>query len=319
MLYLGYDIGGTKCAVCLGEAEAGKVQILDKVKIPTEGTPNAVLSALTDAAREMLACRSLTFSDAAAAGISCGGPLSSARGVILSPPNLPGWDEVYAAKIITDAAGIPAYLENDANACAVAEWRFGAGRGTRNMVFLTFGTGLGAGLILDGRLYRGTNDCAGEIGHVQLTPDGPVGYGRVGSCEGWCSGGGIARLARIEAEKDPAGAAALLGEAGSPENFSAANIARLADAGDAFCRRIYEMSGEKLGRTLAILSDVLDPERIVIGSVFARSENLLRPAMERVLREEALCVPEVVPAELGESIGDIAALAIAVDGYENNH
>lgn len=312
MYYLGFDIGGTKCAVCLGESDGGEMRVAEKVKIPTEGTPYDVLGKLCAAAGEILAKRSLTFADVEAAGISCGGPLSSARGVILSPPNLPGWDEIRAVDYIKEKTGVSARLENDANACAAAEWKFGAGRGTKDMIFLTFGTGLGAGIIADGRLLRGYTDNAGEIGHVRLTEGGPIGYNRPGSCEGWCSGGGIARLARIEAAKDPAGASALLHEAGSPENFTAAAIARLADEGDGFCRRIYEMSGEKLGRTLAILTDVLDPQRIVIGSVFARSEHLLRPAMERVLAEEALRSPEVVPAQLGESIGDIAALAIAV-------
>ena len=312
MFYIGYDIGGTKCAVCLGEAEGGEMRVAEKIKIPTEGVPCEVLDRLNEAAGQILARRSRTFADVTAAGVSCGGPLSSARGVILSPPNLPGWDEIRVTEYIKEKTGMTARLENDANACAVAEWRFGAGRGTRNMVFLTFGTGLGAGIIADGHLVRGATDNAGEIGHVRLTDGGPAGYNRPGSCEGWCSGGGIARLARIEAAKDPAGAAPLLREAGSPENFTAANIARLADVGDAFCRRIYEMSGEKLGRTLAILTDILDPERIVIGSVFARSENLLRPAMERVLAAEALRSPEVVPAALGEAIGDIAALAVAV-------
>jgi len=311
MFYLGYDIGGTKCAVCLGEDAGGEMRVIGKAKIPTAGAPAQVLDALIALADDLLAAHGLSRGDITAAGISCGGPLSAERGVILSPPNLPGWDEVYAAEHIFRATGVRAYLENDANACAAAEWMYGAGRGVRNMIFLTFGTGLGAGLILDGRLYRGMTDNAGEIGHVRLTDGGPTGYGRAGSCEGWCSGGGIARLAQIRCAENPAGAAALLREAGGAGGITAAVIARLADAGDGFCRGIYAESGAALGRTLAILNDILDVERIVIGSVFARSENLLRPAMEAVLRTEALRMPEVVPAALGEAIGDLAALAIA--------
>ena len=97
---------------------------------------------------------------------------------------------------------VPAFPQNDANACALAEWQFGAGRGCKNMVFLTFGTGMGAGLILDGRLYAGTNDMAGEAGHMRLAPDGPEGYGKRGSFEGFCSGGGIRQLAQMELGKD---------------------------------------------------------------------------------------------------------------------
>lgn len=147
-------------------------------------------------------------------GISCGGPLDSRRGVILSPPNLPGWDEVPVKAYFERETGAPAMLRNDADACAVAEWRYGAGRGCRNMVFLTFGTGFGAGLILNGALYSGSCDMAGEIGHIRAPGDPayrPVGYGKSGSFEGYCSGGGIAELGRaIALEAHPAGPAGLL-------------------------------------------------------------------------------------------------------------
>ena len=131
-----------------------------------------------------------------AIGITCGGPLDSKKGLIMSPPNLPKWDKIPITKIIEDNFNVPVFLQNDANACALAEWRFGAGKGTNNMIFLTFGTGLGAGLILDGRLYAGTNNLAGEIGHIRLAKDGPLGYDKKGSFEGFCSGAGIARLAK---------------------------------------------------------------------------------------------------------------------------
>ena len=120
--------------------------------------------------------------------------MDSARGIIREPPNLPGWVDVPITDMLTARLGLPAALCNDANACALAEWRFGAGKGTRNMVFLTFGTGMGAGLILDGRLYAGTCDAAGEIGHMRLAPDGPVGFFKAGSFEGFCSGGGLAKM-----------------------------------------------------------------------------------------------------------------------------
>ncbi len=319
MYYLGYDIGGTKCAVTLGEDSGGTMEILGKEKILTAGAPEDVLRRLSDAGMKLLSARGLTAKDVKSAGISCGGPISGSRGVILSPPNLPGWDEIYAPKIVTAYTGIPAFMENDANACALAEWKFGAGRGTRNMIFLTFGTGFGAGLILDGRLFRGSTESAGEIGHVRLTDEGPVGFRKAGSCEGWCSGGGIRRMALMMAEKDPAGAAVLMKAAdGDPEKVNAGLIARLAENPpyDPFCLSVYEKSGEMLGRALAILNDLFDPDRIVIGSIFARSEGILRASMEKTLAAEALRVPEVVPAALGESLGDVAALSIAVLGEE---
>ena len=144
--YIGIDIGGTKCAVVLGN-ERG--EIVRKLRFPTQGR-DETLKRIFESADELRADR------AAAIGVSCGGPLDSRKGVILGPPNLPGWDEVPIAAMLKERFQVPANLRNDADACAVAEWRFGAGRGCKNMVFLTFGTGLGAGLILNGRLYEGT-------------------------------------------------------------------------------------------------------------------------------------------------------------------
>ena len=117
-------------------------------------------------------------------GISCGGPLDSKKGMIYSPPNLPGWDKCLLQRYLQMKFGVETALQNDANACALAEWLMGAGRGTSNMVFLTFGTGMGGGLILNGRLYSGTNDLGGEVGHIRLAKDGPVGFGKAGSFEG---------------------------------------------------------------------------------------------------------------------------------------
>ena len=140
--YLGFDIGGTKCALVVGDAAP---HILSRVEIATRAYSGwqAVLDALI---------AKIPAGEYEAAGISCGGPLDSKRGLILSPPNLPGWDEVPIVEYLQARLQVPVYLQNDANACALAEWRFGAGRGCRNMVFMTFGTGLGAGLSLDGRL-----------------------------------------------------------------------------------------------------------------------------------------------------------------------
>lgn len=190
-MILGFDIGGTKCAVITANVNGGEIKLLKKEKCATrfDISPEEMIDGLIRSAENIL--------DGARPekiGISCGGPLDSRNGIILGPPNLPGWDEVHISERISQHFGVPALLQNDANACAVAEWKFGAGMGADNMVFLTFGTGLGAGLILNGRLYTGTNDNAGEAGHIRLERFGPVGYGKAGSFEGFCSGGGIAKL-----------------------------------------------------------------------------------------------------------------------------
>ena len=171
--YLGIDIGGTESAVVLGDGQAG---IRDRIQFPThpdQGAETAIANYI--AASKTLSTRNrLVFEEITALGISCGGPLDSKQGRILSPPNLPGWNRVPIVARIQEATGISTYLQNDANAGALAEWRFGAGKGCRHMIFITCGTGFGAGLILNGQLYTGAVDMAGEIGHLRLSEEGPV-------------------------------------------------------------------------------------------------------------------------------------------------
>ncbi len=233
------------------------------------------------------------------------------------------WIDIPITDILRSEFGVPCRLENDANAGAVAEHRYGAGRGARNMVFLTMGTGLGAGIIADGRLYRGSQGQAGEIGHVRLTPRGPIGYHKAGSVEGWASGGGMAQVAqqRVENAIRKGELTALTDTLRKSGQVSARDVAAAAQAGDKLARNIVHATGKRLGETLAILVDILNPERIVIGGLALRfGEMLLGPARV-VLDREAL--PElargcqIVPAGLGEAIGDIAAICIAQESADS--
>ena len=314
MFLLGFDIGGTKCAVMTADYENGQITLLDKKKIDTNTSlsPYEIIDRLITLADE------ICDEKPKAIGISCGGPLDSKKGIIMSPPNLPGWDNVNIVEIIKNHFGVPVHLQNDANACAVAEWKFGAGRGKNNVVFLTFGTGLGAGLILDGRLYSGTNDNAGEVGHIRLEKSGPVGYGKAGSFEGFCSGGGIAQLGfmmAVDAIKKGI-SPAYYTEGMTPGEVTAKTIADAANAGDETALEVYRTCGEHLGKGLSIIIDILNPEVIVIGSVFARAQNLLWDSARAVIEAEALPlstnVCSVLPAQLGEQIGDYAAIATAL-------
>lgn len=251
-------------------------------------------------------------------GISCGGPLDSKKGIIMSPPNLPRWDNIHITKIFEEKYNIKTSLQNDANACALAEWKFGAAKGFDNVIFLTFGTGLGAGLILNGRLYSGTNDMAGEVGHIRLEHFGPVGYGKAGSFEGFCSGGGITQLARIKVlEKLQMGEEVSF--CNSMEDLASLNAKIVGDAaenGDHLAKEIYSICGHYFGKGLSILIDILNPQVIVIGSIFARSRSLLWKSAKEVIDSEALTfsrdVCRIVPAGLGEMIGDYASLAVAL-------
>ena len=226
--------------------------------------------------------------------------------MILSPPNLPGWDEVPVVKFFADRFRVPVHLQNDANACAYAEWKFGAGRGTKNMVFMTFGTGLGAGIVIDGRLYSGTNDNAGEIGHIRLAPTGPVGYNKEGSAEGFCSGAGMTKLAFIRAKEKGVEL---------PEDFNTKELFRRVDEGDQFCTAVFKESAAHLATILAYTIDIINPEVIVLGGVFMRQADRFMREVTPILEREALPfarqVCRIVPAGLSENIGDYAALAVA--------
>ncbi len=312
IMYVGLDIGGTKCAAVIGSL-GKEVEILDKITFPTAGkTPDEILNLFSEFIKDKQKDYKID-----GIGIACGGPLDSKKGIIKKPPSLPLWDNIEIVKYFEDKFGIKTYLKNDADACAVAEWKYGAGKGTENMIFITFGTGFGSGLILNGRLYSGTNDNAGEIGHVRLRKTGPVGYNKAGSCEGFCSGSGIRRLALIELEKGRKKGlyADFLQKIGGEDNVTAKTLAELARAGDEFSNRVYKISGKMLGEALSILIDLFNPEKIVIGGVFMRSGDLLYPHAEKVVKKESLCYSEqvvkVVPALLSENIGDVSALVVA--------
>ncbi len=311
-MLIGVDIGGTKCAVCRGEASATGIHILERQVFPTPASP-------TQALAQIIATIEIVKGEHAieAIGISCGGPLDSQRGMIYAPPNLPLWDSIDVVTPVRECFGIPVGLQNDANAGALAEWQWGAGQGCQNLIFLTFGTGMGAGLILNGALYTGTNDLAGEVGHMRLASHGPLGYGKAGSFEGFCSGGGIANLARQMArERLQAGeAVGYCPTPGELDQVTAARVGEAAQAGDPIALRVWETVARRLGQGLALLVDLLNPERIILGSIYLRQRQLLEPLALQILQAEALpgalAMCQIVPAGLNEDTGDAASLAVA--------
>ena len=297
---IGVDVGGTKCAITLGRSNGDSIEITDKEGFATTVVDETIEN-LKTAISKVLRRNGLPEKGGAdAIGISCGGPLSSEKGIVMSPPNLPGWDNIPIVKILSDKFGAPAALQNDANACALAEWIFGAG------------------LIIDGRLYSGTNDNAGELGHLRLSEYGPVGYGKAGSFEGFCSGGGIRQLGQMKVKEVlMMGGKVSWCPDGDVEKITAKDIAVAAGEGDPLAKEIYAISARMLGKGLSFVIDILNPEMIVIGSIYARNEGMMKPLMQEIIDSEALPlaskVCRVVPAALGESIGDYAALSVAAN------
>ena len=302
--FLGIDIGGTKSAVVIGDDRGA---IIDKVSFPTEEPkgPEQCIERLLQTSEHLISKHGIRIT---ATGVACGSPLDPDLGIIQSPAQLQSWKDVEITKIFQDRFLVPAFLDNDANAGALAEFCFGAGKGCKHMAFLTFGTGMGAGFVLNGDIYRGANCYAGEVGHIRLEADGPVGCRKAGSFEGFCSGAGIAQIARAELKTFDG--ISILGP-----NPTTRDVGEAAAKGDRLALQVFEISGRYLGKALAIMLDTLNLERIIIGSIFLRCEKFIRPAMEEALREEALpqviSVCKILPAGLGESVGDYAALSVA--------
>jgi glucokinase len=300
-LIIGLDVGGTKTAVVLGSA-GGTIRWRRQFATRSERGFSAVFEELISLVREALAAAG---GRAVAISVSIGGPLDILQGVIKNPPNLPGWDNIPLKRLLGETFDMPVYVEHDGNAGALAEFYFGAGRGFQNIVFLTMGTGFGAGLILGGRVYRGSTDVAGEIGHIRIAEEGPPCYGKPGSLEGYASGTGIALLAQA------------MFPARWPVGVTTADLDEGYRRGSSEARKVLERASFYLGRGFAMIADFLNPQRIIVGGIGMRMfDSLVEPALA-IFRQEALreasdaCV--VVPVQLGESIGDTAALCAALD------
>ncbi len=300
-ILLGFDIGGTKTAAVLGTL-AGEILARDETPTPSSEPFEAAFQQMVTLADRLLASASV---QPQSISVAVGGPLDIERGVIYSPPHLPTWVKAPLKDRLAAHYHLPVFVEHDGNAGALAEWYFGAGRGTQNMVYVTAGTGLGAGIILNGRIYRGSTDTAGEIGHIRIAEDGPLEYGKAGSWEGYCSGSGLVKLARMRQPQRWS------------ENTATRDILELALAGDAAAVQLVAEMGAWLGKGLAILVDILNPQAIVIGTLgVVLGELVLAPA-RAVIRREALPVAadacRLVPAELGDRLSSLSALMAGID------
>lgn len=314
-LHGGIDVGGTKMGVSIGTLDG---QVLASTTFATEAhaEPDAIVSRLVDELRTLVQ-RHASGAHLTSVGCACPGPMSSREGRFLDPPNMPRWHDFAFAHALEARLACPISMMNDANAGALAEWLYGAARGCDDMAFLTMATGMGAGLILGGRLHQGRDDLAGEIGHLRLAEDGPVGFGKRGSVEGFTSGPGIVQLARAEAliAQQRGDATALLMDGVVRTDLDVAFVCEAAERGDVVARRAIERSADALGRTCALLVDLLNLECIVLGTIGTRRFDLFAPRARAVLEREALpraaSRVRLVPSALGERRGHLQALAVA--------
>jgi glucokinase len=295
---LGLDIGGTKIAAGVVDAE-GKVHGF--VTAPSDSESARGVERLFELGRRAIAESGL---EVEAVGIGCGGPLDSERGVLIAPLHLPGWKDVAVAELAAAAFDRPAFLDNDGTAGAAGEHRFGAGRGTQAMVYLTISTGVGGGVVIDGAVQRGRSGNGGELGHVTVDWHGRRcrGCGRRGCLEAYCSGTSIAERAV---------------EAGMEDGVTAADVAQGARAGDEIAFRVWAETCEALACGLTSIANLFEPEVIVLGGGVVRTgEQLLAPVRTSVAEQMIGPPVSIVAAASGDAAGVVGAAAIA---YERVH
>lgn len=307
-LSIGVDVGGTKI-LAGAVAEDGSIRATSRRPTPRHDA-EAVLAQVADVVAEL---RDGTDEAIDGVGVGIAGVVDAERSRVYFAPNL-RWSQVPARALLEASTGLPVVVENDGNIAAWGEYRFGAGRGTSDMVLVTVGTGIGGGIVIDGRLFRGAHGAAGEIGHINAVPDGRAcGCGRGGCWEQYASGNALVREAReLAAERrSEAGLLLSLGD-GTPEGVQGPEVTQAALAGDPIAREAFARVGTWLGRGLADLAAVLDPEVFVIGGGVSESGDLLLASARSTLNDKLIGqqnrpAPLVRAAELANSAGIVGA------------
>lgn len=312
------DIGGTQIRAALSDREGNIIHRVAHPTLAQEG-PDSVIERIKEAIREAVGQH---LGEVQAIGIASAGPLDPWQGVIIKAPNLPGWDQVPLKAIIEEEFGLPVYLGNDANLAALAEQRFGAGKGSRDLIYITHSTGIGGGIIVDGRLLLGSKGLGAEVGHIILDRDGPrCGCSGIGCLEAMAAGPAIARNAVQAIE---AGRETIIPDLvdGDVSRISAKEVNEAAQQGDALGIELMRQAGELLGIGLVSLMHLFNPEIIVIGGGVSKAGDLLfEPARETV---RARCMAEdywrdtpIVPAALGDDVGLMGAIALVLSQEES--
>jgi glucokinase len=336
-LVAGVDIGGTNQTVALARLD-GEVLATRRHRLPPGGTATEVIAAVLAMLDAVLDAVPRTAGRPGAEkllriGVGFGGPVDIEAGTVLTSHHVSGWDGFPLRRTLESCRNAATVIDNDANAAALGEAHFGAGRGHRNVLYVNVGTGIGAGLILNGRLFHGQHGLAGEIGHVTVIPDlsevqapraeapppAPLcPCGKRGCLEAVASGRAIGRRAREAAAADPAGAAGLVARAGGEvAHIEGPHVLAAAGAGDPLAVRLVVETAAYLGLALGNAANIVDPSVIVVGGgVGEAGEVLFAPLRAAVGRNllPSMPPPDVVPAALGYDAGIAGALALALDG-----
>lgn len=308
---IGIDVGGTNVKIALVD-DNGKIIYSNSVptyaKMGYEYTVNNIKQAIKDLMKET----NTTPSDIEGIGFDFPGQVDCKTGVVKLAPNIPGWVNVPIAQMIEDEFHIPTRIDNDVRCAALGELKFGAGRGCENFICITVGTGIGSGIVINGKVVRGATNAAGELGHIKLQMNGgPIcGCGDTGCLEAFASGPAIVAMAQdyIKGGKSTKFREMAAAEGGEITPYM---VAKAAEEGDPVAKRIFEIVGEYIGIGLTSVINLLNPERVIIGGGVAESGELLLGSIRKTIKERAMVVAgnavEIVPAQLGNSAGVIGA------------
>ncbi len=309
---VGIDIGGTKISLALG-TEKGRILTRDEIPTQTEKKTGACIRELSAKLKSLLRRSKIPKKNILGIGVGCPGAVNTLKGIVPRSPNLPGWTALPLRKLLSKAAGLPVFLANDANAAAIGESVFGAGRNTENFIYITVSTGVGGGIILNGRLYEGTGFVAGEIGHISVVPDGrKCNCGQRGCLEAYASGTAIARFVRERMTRKNTRIWKFLTK---DSKISARQVGLAAREDDRLSIESYKQAGYYLGIGIANLLNILNPEKVVIGGGVLRSahkifwKTMLKSA-EKHAWPEAFRTVRIVRSELSGKGGNLGALAL---------
>jgi len=319
-LLIGIDLGGTNVRTALVSRDKDVLRI-DSRPTNAHAGLDAVLDVMAEGVHAVLHEERLTIANVLAAGIGAPGPMNPQTGVVFSPPNLPGWKDVPLADAMSERLGIPCFVDNDANLACYGEFWMGAAQGCENVCLLTLGTGVGGGIIVNGKLLRGVDGTAAEIGHMIVNRDGRrCGCGTHGCLEAYGSVTGLLQTAREGMEQ---GETTTLTERCSGDLLSITGqmISEAADAGDAYARSVLEDTGVWLGVAIASLINLFNPERVVLAGGMTEAGDVLLDAIRNRARQDAFEVPgaraEIVVATLAQDAGVLGAAGVALDRYES--
>jgi glucokinase len=302
------DLGGTHFRVALGDPDSGEVFAVERHPTQAERGPDDIIRRIADR------FRALARAAAGVAAVGVPGPVRAADGVVVRAPNLPGWENVPVKARLEELTGLTVLVGNDANLAALGEHRYGAGRGTRNLVYLTVSTGIGGGVIADGRLLLGAHGFAAELGHIPVEPGGPpCGCGGRGCLEAVASGTAVERMA-IQAARRKPGSPLWRAVGGDLGRLDARVVEEVARQGDPDARGIFGVVGRYLGLGLVAVIHAFDPELVVLGGGVANAFDLFEPAMRAELDWRLMPAyrtgVNITRAALGDRSGLYGALAL---------